>query len=77
MGYTLVYTDVAREDIEKLKKSGDMVAIRKLARMLEELIDHPLTGSGKPRTTQIQFFWLLVTKDFRETPPCRYDAMLT
>ena len=53
MGYALVYTDVAREDIEKLKKSGDMVAIRKLARMLEELIDHPFTGSGKPRTTQI------------------------
>ena len=47
-----------------------MVAIRKLARMLEELIDHPFTGSGKPRTTQIQFFWLLVTKDFKETPPC-------
>ena len=23
MGYALVYTDVAREDIEKLKKSGD------------------------------------------------------
>jgi hypothetical protein len=26
MGYALVYTDVAPEDIEKLKKSGDMVA---------------------------------------------------
>ena len=44
MSYALVYTDVAREDIEKLKKSGDMVAIRKLAIMLEELIDHPFTA---------------------------------
>ncbi|MFZ4802960.1 MAG: Txe/YoeB family addiction module toxin [Chlorobium sp.] len=55
MGYALVYTDVAREDIEKLKKSGDMVAIRKLARMLEELIDHPFTGSGKPEQLRYNF----------------------
>ena len=55
MGYTLVYTDVAREDIERLKKSGDMVAIRKLARMLEELIDHPFTGSGKPEHLRYDF----------------------
>ncbi|ACF43699.1 Txe/YoeB family addiction module toxin [Pelodictyon phaeoclathratiforme] len=55
MGYALVYTDVAHEDIEKLKKSGDMVAIRKLARMLEELIDHPFTGSGKPEQLRYNF----------------------
>ncbi|GEM_PF-5320559 len=34
MPYTLVYTDDVRVDIEQLKKSGDMAAIRKLARML-------------------------------------------
>ena len=55
MGYTLTYTDVAQEDIEKRKKSGDMVAIRKLARMLEELIDHAFTGSGKPEQLRYDF----------------------
>jgi toxin YoeB len=55
MGYTLVYTDVAREDIEKLKKSGDIVVLRKLARMLEELIDHPFSGSGKPEQLRYDF----------------------
>ena len=59
MGYTLVYTDDAREDIENLKKSGDRAALRKLAQMLEELIDHPFTGTGQPEQLKYDLsgFW--------------------
>lgn len=59
MGYTLVYTDDALEDIENLKKSGDRAALRKLAQLLEELIDHPFTGTGQPEQLKYDLsgFW--------------------
>ncbi|GHT19991.1 toxin YoeB [Bacteroidia bacterium] len=48
MIYKIVHTPKADADIEKLKKSGDIPALKKLSVILKELIEHPLTGSGKP-----------------------------
>ncbi len=55
MAYTLVYTDDAQEDIEKLKKSGDLTALKKLARIFEELLEHPFTGIGQPEQLKYDF----------------------
>ena len=49
MKYNLIITPCAQEDMRKLKLSGDKQAIKKLERLLEELKEHPRTGTGKPK----------------------------
>ncbi|PKO98482.1 MAG: Txe/YoeB family addiction module toxin [Bacteroidetes bacterium HGW-Bacteroidetes-8] len=48
MTYTLVLSDNALEDIKALKSTGNRALIIKLNTLLEELVDHPYTGTGKP-----------------------------
>ena len=48
MKYLLKYSDEAKEDIRKLRKSGDKQAVKKLDKLLDELEIHPTTGTGKP-----------------------------
>jgi toxin YoeB len=48
MKYELEYTSDFEEDKEKLRKSGEIKALQKLAILLLELTDHPTTGTGKP-----------------------------
>ena len=48
MSYALKLTVDALEDIEYLKKAGDKATLKKLAVLLEELTEHPRTGTGQP-----------------------------
>jgi toxin YoeB len=48
MKYELEYTSDFEEDKEKLRKSGEIKALQKLATLLLELTEHPTTGTGKP-----------------------------
>lgn len=48
MGYLLDFTDKAREDIAGHKKTGNKAVLRKILHLLEELTEHPFTGTGKP-----------------------------
>ena len=48
MSYTLKLTTNAIEDIEYLKKAGDKATLRKLGVLMEELTEHPRTGTGQP-----------------------------
>jgi len=48
MGYYLEFTDQAKEDIAAHKKTGNKTALNKLLTLLEELAEHPFTGTGKP-----------------------------
>lgn len=59
MSYTLQLTDDAIEDIEYLKKAGDKAILKKLAVLLEELTDHPYTGTGQPEELKYNFsgYW--------------------
>lgn len=45
--YTIEFEEHAVQDIKALKKS-DKVAYKKLQKLLEELREHPTTGTGKP-----------------------------
>ena len=47
MSYELEFTDVAIEDIKVLKKT-DSKAFSKVEKLLLELMEHPLEGTGKP-----------------------------
>lgn len=48
MSYEIEITDEANADIEKHKKSGDKKLLLKIDKLLDELREHPTTGTGKP-----------------------------
>jgi len=48
MKYTLAFSKIALEDIEKHKKAGDKPTLKKLEKLLNELRAHPTTGTGQP-----------------------------
>ncbi|MDY6372626.1 MAG: Txe/YoeB family addiction module toxin [Bacteroidales bacterium] len=45
--YTINYTKRAQADLVKLKRS-EPASFKKLARLLNELAEHPRTGTGHP-----------------------------
>lgn len=45
--YILDFSDVAKEGMAKLKRS-EPAAFKKLGKLLVELTEHPLTGTGHP-----------------------------
>ncbi|MBA5629868.1 Txe/YoeB family addiction module toxin [Moheibacter lacus] len=49
MNYILKFTEIAEKDISSLKKS-DKRAFEKLSQLLDELKEHPYSGTGKPKT---------------------------
>jgi toxin YoeB len=48
MGYHLDFTNKAKEDIAIHQKSGKKAVLKKLFALLEELEQHPFSGTGKP-----------------------------
>jgi len=46
--YTLKYSNRAKSDIKKIKKSGNKIAFNKINILLNELMEHPRTGTGHP-----------------------------
>ncbi|MFN8428813.1 MAG: Txe/YoeB family addiction module toxin [Spirosomataceae bacterium] len=48
MKYRLDFTKQSLEDIDFHKKSGNKAVLKKLKQLLEELTEHPFTGTGKP-----------------------------
>lgn len=50
MEYHLDFTDKAKEDIAAHKKTGNKAILNKLLNLLEELSEHPFTGTGKPES---------------------------
>ena len=45
--YNIIYTRQAKEDIAALRQSNP-AAFKKLVKLVNELMDHPRTGTGKP-----------------------------
>ncbi len=48
MKYDLIFTDIALADLKKHKKTGDRIVLKKIEKLLKELMDHPTTGTGQP-----------------------------
>ena len=59
MSFTLKLTKNALKDIETIKKSGNKATLKKLEILLQELIDHPETGTGQPEELKYNFsgYW--------------------
>lgn len=54
MSYTLQFSKTALDDIKKHKKSGDKPTLKKLEKLLNELIEHPTTGTGQPEVLKYE-----------------------
>lgn len=48
MSYQIDITKQAQDDIEAHKKAGNKAILKKINTLLEELTEHPFTGTGKP-----------------------------
>jgi toxin YoeB len=48
MSYHLDFSNQAKNDIDFHKKSGNKAILKKLFVLLNELMDHPFEGTGKP-----------------------------
>jgi toxin YoeB len=46
--YILRFSEQAKNDISQHKKSGNKAVLDKVTLLLEELAQHPFTGTGKP-----------------------------
>lgn len=47
MSYILEFTKVALADIEKYKNAGDKAVLRKIAKLLDEIKENPIQGTGQ------------------------------
>jgi len=47
MSYEIVLTPKVLEDIQKLQKSGNKSALKKFNALIDELQEHPRTGTGQ------------------------------
>ena len=47
--YELQYTEKFAQDKELLRKAGNISLLNKLASILRELVEHPTSGTGKPK----------------------------
>lgn len=48
MSYEIELTPEAENDIEKHKKSGEKKVLVRIAKLFDELREHPMSGTGKP-----------------------------
>lgn len=48
MKYTLLFSDRARKHILQWQRSGQKKILQKIYGLIEELKEHPYTGTGKP-----------------------------
>lgn len=47
MAYTVLLSEQAKTELAVIKKSGDMPTLKKIAKLLVELQEHPRTGTGQ------------------------------
>ena len=57
MNYSIELSDRAELDIIKLRESGDKKALKKLNKLINELREHPETGTGKPERLKYMNKW--------------------
>jgi len=48
MKYEIIYSTEAEDDLLKHSKAGNKILLKKISKLLQELEEHPETGTGKP-----------------------------
>lgn len=59
MNYILDFTRKANEDLEFFKKSGNKAILKKINTLIEEILQSPFVGTGKPEPLRYDLvgFW--------------------
>ncbi|GMV77587.1 MAG: hypothetical protein AMXMBFR79_07220 [Chitinophagaceae bacterium] len=57
--YLIELSDIAIKHLSQHKKSGNVATINKIETIIEELSEHPYTGTGQPEALkyQLQGYW--------------------
>ena len=55
MSYVLVFSKTAQNDLKMHKKSGDKSVLKKIEKLLHELLEHPHEGTGQPERLKYEF----------------------
>lgn len=57
--YQVIIKATAEKDLSKHKKSGDKASIKEILKILNELKEHPYTGTGNPEELKYELsgFW--------------------
>jgi toxin YoeB len=57
--YSVEFEPLARKDLKAHFKSGDQASIKKLSKILLELVETPYSGEGKPEELKYELtgFW--------------------
>ena len=59
MNYILDFTSKAKVDLDFFKKSGNKAVLKKINILIEEILESPFVGSGKPEPLKYDLvgFW--------------------
>lgn len=59
MTYKIEISPKAQKDLKSLKNSGSKVAYKKVLNLIEELKEHPITGTGQPEQLKYELsgYW--------------------
>lgn len=58
MSYSIKFTKKVDKDIVSFTKAGDKAILKKIQKLLEELSEHPTTGTGHPEQLRHQLYGL-------------------
>jgi toxin YoeB len=61
LSYRIDFTKQAQNDIEYHRKSGNKAILKKINTLLEEIAEHPFTGTGKPEA--LKYDGIMVSQD--------------
>ena len=50
----VIYSVKAREDISYWKKSGNKAVQQKISALIDDILEHPYTGQGKPEALKYE-----------------------
>ena len=68
--YRIDFTKTARQEVAQFEKSEPQV-FKKIEKLLLELVEHPYTGTGKPK--QLSGDRTMVAPYHTKAPPYLYD----
>ena len=54
MIYEIIYSPEAEKNLREHAKSGNKILLKKISKLLQELENHPETGTGKPKKLKYQ-----------------------
>ena len=57
MQYKVVVSDKAKNNIKKIKMAGQKIIVDKIYDLIDELKEHPKTGTGKPEFLKHKKCW--------------------